>query len=242
MYSKAKQFLSLLQPVLGVIGFLIGIAGYGMYGEKLHEWALALPFIGAFVGTGLAYVMFGISCAFVFLSDAIARKGGPAPYIQKKVFLSVVFLAMLGFFIAVCIQEQQGIRSYLSLASSNIFIVIFSPCVYPVMALLGNAPYVENIELVKTLYIFVIAFTIFVIALYLYSEWTTGSFQKAYDVVTVDRESGHEVSRRSVSWSEVITWQNILGLLFLTFSLLTWTPVTILVLLVRMYGWDYLCY
>ena len=154
--------------------------------------------------------------------------------------ISVVFLAMLGFFISVCIKEQQGIHTYFSSMSSNIFMMILNPCIYPFTALSGNAPYVENIELVKTLYITVIAFTIFVIVLHLYSEWLPGSYQKAYDVVTVDRESGNEVSRRSVSWSEVVAWQNILGLLILTFSLLTWTPVTILVLLIRMYGWDYL--
>ena len=242
MYGKANAFLKLLRAIMNVLGFLCGIAGYGMFREKLHTIALALPFAGALIGTAIAYVIYGFILVFIYLTCAIERKGGPLAHNQKKVAVSLVFFAMLAFFIYVCSEEKQAIATYFSAMSFNIFLLVINPCVYPVTALTGNAPYVENTELVRTFYITLIAFAVFVILLFLYSEWSGGTFSEtAYHVVTVDRESGSEISRKSVSWGEVITWENILKLLILTFSVLTWPPITIVVLLVRMYGWDYLC-
>lgn len=242
MFNRAKEFLSRMLSVLSVIGFLIGIVGYGTTQEILHDFAIALPFIGGLAGAILAYVLFGLICALIFITNAIERIGGPSAYVQKKLSISLVFLAMLGFFIYVCTQEYQAIITYFSAMSFNIFLLIINPCVYPVTAILGNAPYVGNVELVRAFYITLIAFAVFVILLYLYSEWTLGSFNEtAYDVVTVDTESGQEVDRKSVSRGEVSIWRNIIELLILAFSILTWPPVAILVLLIRMLGWDYLC-
>lgn len=242
MFERPKEFLSRMLTVLGVIGFLVGIVGYGTTQEILHDFAIALPFIGALAGTVLAYVLFGLICAFVFLTNKIEEIGGPKAYIQKKWAVSLVFLAMLGFFIYVCVQEYQGILTYFSAMSFNIFLLIINPCVYPVTAILGTAPYVGDVELVRAFYITLVAFVVFVILLYLYSEWTVGSFNKtAYDVVTVDAETGNEVDRKSVSYGEVSIWLNILEISILAFTILTWPPIAILVILIRMLGWDYLC-
>jgi hypothetical protein len=202
-----------------------------------------MPFIGAFVGIGIAYVIYGISCAAIYLSYRFAKRFGVAPHIQKKAVLTLFLLAMLGYFVAVCVVEWDAVRGYFSTVSSipSLISIIFMPCVYPILVLSGNAPYVENMATVQPLYITLWAFTLFVICLYIYAEWLQGGAGTAYYNVTYDMETGHEVSRRAVSYSEVYTWQNILGLLLLVFSLLTWPPIAIIVLLVRMYGWDYLC-
>jgi hypothetical protein len=245
MYERAKKFLELLKTALVAIGFLCGIAVYGMYGISSAKviW-LAMPFIGAFLGAGLAYLTYGVSCACIYISNAIHKRGGPLPYIQKKIVISLIFLAMLGYFIAVCVMEKEAIGTYLSVLDLPISVlaIVFMPCVYPFLVLKGEAPYVQNMELVQPLYITLWVFTIFVVCLYIYSEWIEGGVETAYYEVTYDRESGHEVKRRAISYGEVYTWQNILSLLFLIFSLLAWPPVTIAVLLVRMIGWDYLCY
>ena len=243
MYTRAKQFLELLRSGLIAIGFLCGIVGYGMYRSVLHTKALAIPFIGAFLGAGLAYVIYGITCACIYLSATIAKLGGPSPNVQKKIFLSLVYLGMLGYFVAVCVSEWASIRTYLSALTgiTAVFSVVLTPCMYPFLALKGNGPFIENIALVRPLYITLFAFILFVVCLYLYTEWLQGGSATAYYKVTYDRESGNEVKRRAVSYGEVFTWQNIIGLLLLVFSLLTWPPITIVVLLVRMYGWDYLC-
>ena len=151
---------------------------------------------------------------------------------------------MLVYFIIICVMEKDAIGTYLSIMKLPISLlaVVFMPCVYPFLIFTGKAPYVQNMELVQPLYIVLWGFTIFIVLLYIYSNWVEGSAETAYYEVTYDMESGHEVKRRKVSYSEVYTWQNILFLAFLIFSLLTWPPVTIVVLLVRILGWDYLCY
>ncbi|MBQ8505215.1 MAG: hypothetical protein IJ492_03030 [Clostridia bacterium] len=243
MYARAKQFLSLLKTGLIAIGCLCGIVGYGISRTTLHTLALALPFVGAFVGVGLAYVIYGIACACIYLSNAIFKRGGLAPHIQKKIVLSIFYFAMLIYFVVVCISEWESIRTYLSAIHSlpSFFSVVFTPCVYPFLALKGKGPFINNISLVQPLYITLFAFILFVVCLYVYSEWLQGGSATAYYEVSYNRESGQEVSRRAVSYGEVFTWQSIIGLLLLIFSLLTWPPITIIVLLVRMYGWDYLC-
>ena len=242
MYTQAKNMQNIINVILIAIGFIVGIILYVNFRAKNIGLALLFPFIGAFCGFLLSYLFYGSSCAFVYLNDAISKKTKLKPLIVKKIFLISFFSLMLLYFVIVCILDWDNFITHTSsMFSSFIFGAIFMTCTYPILIIFNFASFEYTRSLVLPLYITFIVFILIVLVLYIYSNWRVGNQDTAYQVVTVNMDTGVEVSRKNVSNSFVAMRQNIIGILLLAFSLWTWSIFAIIAVMVRIIVWDYLC-